>query len=33
MLREEQSLWDVIFPLYRDKNEKDKSLKRMPDKF
>ena len=31
--REEQSLWDVISPLYRDKNEKDKSLKRMSDKF
>ena len=27
--REEQTLWDVMFPLYPDKNEKDKSLKRM----
>ena len=27
--REEQTLWDFIYP---DKNEKDKSLKRMPDK-
>ena len=33
MWREEQSLWDVMPPLYRDKNEKDKSLKRMSDKF
>ena len=32
MWREEQSLWDVMSPLYRDKNEKDKSLK-MSDKF
>ena len=31
--REEQTLWDVMFPLYPDKNEKDKSLKRMSDKF
>ena len=31
--REEQTLWDVIFPLHPDKNEKDKSLKRMSDKF
>ena len=29
MWREEQTLWDVMFPLYPDKNEKDKSLKRM----
>ena len=28
-----QTLWDVMFPLYPDKNEKDKSLKRMSDKF
>ena len=28
MWREEQTLWDVMFPLYRDKNEKDKSLKK-----
>ena len=27
--REEQTLWDVMFLLYPDKNEKDKSLKRM----
>ena len=33
MRREEQTLWDVMFPLYPDKNEKDKSLKRMSDKF
>ena len=33
MWREEQSLWDVMSPLYRDRNEKDKSLKRMSDKF
>ena len=29
MWRDEQTLWDVVFPLYPDKNEKDKSLKRM----
>ena len=29
MWREEQTLWDVMFPLYPDKNKKDKSLKRM----
>ena len=28
MCREEQTLWDVMFPLYSDK-----SLKRMSDKF
>ena len=33
MEREEQSLWDVMSPMYRDKNEKDKSLKIMLDKF
>ena len=33
MWRDEQTLWDVISPLHRDKNEKDKSLKRMSDKF
>ena len=27
--REEQTLWNVTFPLYPDKNEKVKSLKRM----
>ena len=31
--REEQTLWDVMLPLYTDKNEKDESLKRMSDKF
>ena len=35
---EEQTLWAVMFPLYPrmivpDKNEKEKSLKRMSDKF
>ena len=33
MWREEQTLWDVRFPLYPEKNEKGKSLKRMSDKF
>ena len=33
MWKEEQNLWDVMFPLYSDLNEKDKSLKRMSDKF
>ena len=33
MLREERSLWDVMFLLHRDRNEKDKSLKRISDKF
>ena len=32
MWREEQAFCDVMFPLYPDKNKKDKSLKRMPDK-
>ena len=27
MWREEQSLWDVMSSLFREKNEKDKSLK------
>ena len=34
--RDEQTLWHVMTPLRRDKNEKDKSfrsLKRMSDKF
>ena len=31
MWREEQT--HVMFPLYPDKNEKDKTLKRMSDKF
>ena len=26
MWREEQTLWDVMSPLYRDKNEKEKSF-------
>ena len=26
MWREEQTLWDVMFTLYPDKNEKDKSV-------
>ena len=30
---EEQTLWDVMSALHRGKNEKDKSLKRMSDKF
>ena len=29
MWREEQTLWDAMFPLYPDKNEKGKSLKRL----
>ena len=33
MWREEQTLWDVMFPLYPDKNEKGKSFKRMSDNF
>ena len=33
MWRVEQSLWHVMSPLYWDKNEKDKSLKWMSDKF
>ena len=33
MWREEKTLWDVMFPSYPDKNEKDKGLKRMSDKF
>ena len=33
MWREEQTLWNVIFPLYPNNNEKDISLKRMSDKF
>ena len=32
MWREKQSLWDVMSPLYQDRNEKNKSLKRMSDK-
>ena len=33
MWREEQTPRDVMFPLYPDKNEKDKSLKRVSNKF
>ena len=33
MWKEVQNLWDTMSPLYRDKNEKDKSFKRMSDKF
>ena len=33
MQTEEQTLWGVMSPLYRDKNEKGKSLERMLDKF
>ena len=33
MWSEKQTLWDVMFPLHLDKNEKHKSLKRMPNKF
>ena len=29
MWREEQSLWDGMSALYRDRNEKDKSVKRL----
>ena len=31
--REEQSLWDVMYPFYRDRNEKGKSLKEMSNEF
>ena len=33
MWRGKKSLWDVKSSLYRHKNEKDKSLKKMSDKF
>ena len=33
MWRKKDTLRDVISLLYRDKNKKDKSLKRMSDKF
>ena len=33
MWREEQTLWDVRFSLYPEKNEKGKSLKRISNKF
>ena len=33
MWKEEQTLWDAMFPLYPDKNEKDKRLKRISGKF
>ena len=31
MWRKEQTLCDVMFPFYPEKNEKDKSLKRISD--
>ena len=33
MWREEHTLYDVMSPLYGDKNEKDKSAKRISVKF
>ena len=33
MWREEQSPWDVMSPLYQGRNEKDKSLKILSNKF
>ena len=33
MWRDEHTLCDVILPLCQDENGKDKSLKRMSDKF
>ena len=33
MWREEQTLREVMFPWYPDKNKKDKILKRISDKF
>ena len=33
MWRQEQILWCVMSYLYQDKNEEEKSLKRMSDKF
>ena len=33
MWRQEETFQDVMFPLYPDKNEKDKSFKRISDKF
>ena len=33
MWRQEQTLWDVMSSLYQNKNEEEKSLKRMSDKF
>ena len=29
MWRGEQNLWDIMSPLYQDRNKKDKSLKRL----
>ena len=29
MWREEQSLWDVLPPLFRERNEKDKKLEKI----
>ena len=31
MWREEQTLWNIMFPLYPDKNEKHKNLKRLSE--
>ena len=33
MWKEEQTLWDVMFAMYPDKNGKHQSLKRMSNKF
>ena len=33
MWKEEQTLWDVMFAMYPDKNGKHESLKRMSNKF
>ena len=33
MWREEQNHWDVMFQFYPEKNEKDKTLERVSDKF
>ena len=33
MWREEQTLWDVMFTLYPDKNEKDKSVQKCQTNF
>ena len=33
MWRQQQILWYVMSYLYQDKNEEEKSLKRMSDKF
>ena len=33
MWRQGQTLWDVMSSLYQNKNEEEKGLKRMSDKF